>query len=408
MADASSGADPDAPDLEGTTLQGVWQIRRHIGVGAMGQVYEARHTEDGPARAAVKVLHKSLLANREVSYRFRREAEILEVIESPHVPRVFDRGKDPLGRPFMVMELISGVELSRVLEARGTLPVPLVVEISRQVCRALTAAHRAGIVHRDLKPENVMLCGGSWSDSTALGAAEPPPPEVKLLDFSVSKVEDLAFTNAGALLGTPSYMPPEQARGESATPKVDIYAVGAVAYEMLTGRPPFDSPDPGKTLALLLTEEAPAPRALVPSIPPKIEAVILRAIEKDPSRRYPTAAALEADLAFALLPDVADEDAPETARVSAGAPAPASSSTGGLLGRDAGERLAERGALSIGAAVIGILAGGFVAVALTMLAWVFSGYAFPRWVAVVAWLFGAGAGLVFARAARRAQSRRAL
>jgi serine/threonine-protein kinase len=392
MADASSGRDPDEADLVGVTLHGGWQIRRHIGIGAMGQVYEAAHDDDGPARVAVKVLHTSLLGDREVSYRFRREAEILESIESPHVPRVFDRGKDPRGRPFMVMELIAGVELAKVVQARGTLPVPLALEVAKQVCRALAAAHRAGVVHRDLKPDNVMLCG------------PVDQPEVKLLDFSVSKVEDLAFTNQGALLGTPSYMPPEQARGDAITPRVDIYAVGAVLYEMLTGRPPFDSPEAGKVLAALLTETAPTPRSLAPNIPEKVEAIILRAIEKEASRRYPTADALEADLAFAGLPDQEEEDAPQTerettTRASHVAPSSSMAATPSALG----PIRAQAAAPGSSATVLWVLGGGFVAVALTMVALVFSDFAFPRWVAAVAWILG---GLI-GWAVVRAQARRA-
>ncbi len=380
MADASSGRDPDAADLVGATLHGGWQIRKHIGIGAMGQVYEAAHDDDGPARVAVKVLHTSLLGDREVSYRFRREAEILEAIESPHVPRVFDRGKDPRGRPFMVMELIAGVELAKVLHARGTLPVPVALEIAKQVCRALGAAHRAGVVHRDLKPDNVMLCG------------PVDAPDVKLLDFSVSKVEDLAFTNQGDLLGTPSYMPPEQARGDAITPRVDIYALGAVLYEMLTGRPPFDSPDAGKTLAALLTETAPTPRSLVPTIPAKVEAIILRAIEKDAARRYPSADALEADLAFASLPDLEDDDAPPTARPSLPreSQAMAPSAEHGALARP-------RAQGPSGGTVLWVLGGGFVAVAVTMGALVLSDFAFPRWVAAASWLVGAAIGWAITR-----------
>lgn len=405
MPDANSEAEQEAADLEGQTLQGVWQIRRHIGVGAMGHVYEGHHTEDGPARVAVKVLHRALLSNREISYRFRREAEILETIESPYVPRIFDRGKDPQGRPFLVMELISGIELSRVLQARGTLEVGLALEIARQVCRALAAAHRSGIIHRDLKPDNVMLCGEGWSGDAP--SASAGPPEVKLLDFSVSKIEDVAFTNAGALLGTPSYMPPEQARGENATPKVDVYAIGAVVYEMLTGRPPFDSPDPGKTLAMLLTEAAPTPRSLAPSIPEKVEAVILRALEKDPAKRYATASALEAEFSLAEMPDFAEEDAPPTTRAkpsgarSSRAAAP-SGSAGALESIESARLRATAPPPSIlGVATLAALGGGLVAVALTTLVWIWSDYAFPRWVAAPAWVLGAAAALLGVRRVAR-------
>lgn len=286
----SAAPDPpeDAPDLVGTTLSGGWQVVRHIALGSMGHVYEAKHSDDGPARAAVKVLHTELVHNHEVAFRFRREAEILEAIESPHVPRIFDRGRDPKGRSFFVLELVSGRELFAILNEQKTLSLGVALEIARQLCLAMEAAHKAGIIHRDLKPENVMIAGPLDS------------PTVKVLDFSVSKVDDIAFTQAGTLLGTPSYMPPEQALGREITPKVDVYAVGAILYDMLCGRPPFDEGEPGRTLGALLTLEAPAPRALSPDLPEEVEAVILRAIAKAPEKRYPSIGALAGEIGLLL------------------------------------------------------------------------------------------------------------
>lgn len=325
---ASSAAVPasesDKPDLVGSTLPGGWEVVRHIGIGSMGHVYEVKHLDGGPARAAAKVLHGELVHNREVAFRFRREADILDAIESPHVPRLFDRGRDEKGRSFIVMELISGEELFKVLQDRSTLPVPTALEITRQICQAIAAAHRVGITHRDLKPENVMV----------LGSLEAP--QIKLLDFSVSKVDDIALTQAGTLLGTPSYMPPEQAVGNEITPRVDVYAVGAMLYDMVCGRPPFDEGEPGRTLGALLTQEAPRPRSLAPDLPEEVEAVILRAIAKNPEKRYPTISALEGEIGLLLgnvsglrrrSPDPEDEDdrktnvpSPPPALVQASAP----------------------------------------------------------------------------------------
>ncbi len=276
------------PDLVGSTLPGGWQVVRHVGIGSMGHVYEAKHVEDGPARVAVKVLHTELVANKEVAFRFRREAEILDQIDSPHVPRLFDRGRDAKGRAYFVMEYVAGVELFKLLDAQKCLPAGLALEIARQMCRALGAAHRAGVIHRDLKPENVMLRG------------DVAAPSVKILDFSVSKMDDFAFTHAGTVLGTPSYMPREQALGAEATPLVDVYAVGAVLYDMLCGRPPFDEGDPGKTLGALLTTEAPRPRELEPTIPEEVEVVLLRAIAREPERRYASVRALESEIDLLL------------------------------------------------------------------------------------------------------------
>ncbi len=288
LSAALDASEPVSADLVGATLPGGWQVVRHVAVGSMGHVYEARHVDDGPARVAVKVLHTELVANKEVAFRFRREAEILESIESPHVPRIFDRGRDATGRSFFVLEYVSGRELFAILNESTTLPLGVALEITRQICAAIAAAHRAGITHRDLKPENVMVAG-------SLDA-----PVVKILDFSVSKSDDIAFTQAGTLLGTPAYMPPEQALGQDVTPRVDVYAVGAMLYDMLCGRAPFDEGEPGRTLGALLTQEAPRPRQLMPDLPEAVEAVILRAIAKDPAKRYPTIDALAGEIGLLL------------------------------------------------------------------------------------------------------------
>mgnify|MGYP002079030030 CR=1 FL=1 len=285
---AHDAPESDTPDLVGCTLAGVWEVVRHVAAGSMGHVYEVRHKDGGPVRAAAKVMHAELAHNKEVAFRFRREAEILEAIESPHVPRLFDRGRDDAGRPFFVIEYIAGRELYAVLEEQKTLPLPEALELTRQICRAIGAAHRAGIVHRDLKPENVMVCGSLLS------------PEVKILDFSVSKVDDVALTQAGTVLGTPAYMPPEQALGQEITPRVDVYAVGALLYDMVCGQPPFEEGEQGRTLAALLSGEPPRPRSLAPDLPEEVESVILRAMARDPRRRYPTALALEAELGLLL------------------------------------------------------------------------------------------------------------
>jgi serine/threonine-protein kinase len=288
LSAALDAPESDAPDLVGKVLAGVWEVVRHVAIGSMGHVYEVRHMDGGPARAAAKVLHTELVHNKEVAFRFRREAEILDAIHSPHVPRLFDRGRDEMGRPFFVIEYIAGRELFRVLEEQKTLPVQPALEITRQICQAIGAAHRAGIIHRDLKPENVMIVGS------------PAAPEVKILDFSVSKMDDISLTQAGTILGTPAYMPPEQALGQEITPKVDVYAVGVMLYDMLCGQAPFDEGEPGRTLGALLTRDAPRPRSLAPDLPEEVEAVILQAIAKDPAKRYASIDVLEGEIGLLL------------------------------------------------------------------------------------------------------------
>ncbi len=274
----STPVDDGSPDLIGATLPGGFLIRRHVAEGSMGHVYEARGP-DGQ-RAAVKVLHRSLMKKPDVAFRFRHEAELLDAVKSPFVPKLLARGRDEHGRPFQVIEFVDGEELNAILGERVVLPYREAIAIAIQMCRALAVAHAAGIVHRDMKPENVIVDG------------YPDDPKVKVLDFSVSKEADLAFTQTGVILGTPSYMPPEQARGDDVTPLVDVYAVGAILYDMLVGRPPFEADEPGKVLANLLTREPPRPRDLNPNVSRAAEAVVMRAIARKPEDRYPSMAAL--------------------------------------------------------------------------------------------------------------------
>jgi serine/threonine-protein kinase len=287
---SSNPSTDDSPDLVGATLAGGFRIVRHVAEGSMGHVYEATPplpSDPGaktPERVAVKVLHTSLLSQREVAFRFRREGEILDSIRSPHVPRLLARGRDARGRPFMVLDFVEGVVLSEILAVRAPLPTDEALELAAQLCRALTAAHAAGIVHRDMKPDNVIV-GGTRER-----------PMVHVLDFSVSKSEDLHWTQAGIVFGTPAYMPPEQARGDEITPLVDVYAVGAILYEMLTGKPPFDPTDPGKTLLALLTQDPPRPRDLRPEISVDVERLVLKAIAKEPKNRFPLIESLAAAL----------------------------------------------------------------------------------------------------------------
>lgn len=266
----------DGPALVGKTLPGGWRVLRHVAVGGMGHVYEARGEDGQGQRVAVKVLHTHLMNKADVAFRFRREAEIVAMIASPHIPKLLARGRDDQGRPFQVLEFVDGVELGTILQEKVTLPYKQAVEIAIQLCKALRAAHAEGIVHRDMKPENVIVAG------------LPGEPVVTVLDFSVSKDEDLSFTQTGLVLGTPSYMPPEQARGEAITPLVDVYAVGAILYDMLLGRPPFEADEPGQVLAALLSGEPPKPRDLAPHLSIAAEAVLLRALAREPSARYPS------------------------------------------------------------------------------------------------------------------------
>jgi serine/threonine-protein kinase len=282
----------DAPDdgtdpLLGVTLGDAYQVVRMVGEGGMGKVYEARHTRLSNKRFAVKMLHPEYARQPEVVARFQREAEAASGIAHPNVLDVYDVHHTEDGRPYMVGEFLEGEEFGEFLERAGKIPAGLAVHIARQICQALGAAHARGVVHRDMKPENVFLTG-------PLGH-----PTVKVIDFGISKVGDAAgtaLTRTGMIMGTPSYMAPEQARGEKVDHRADIYAVGGILYRALTGQKPFDSDDPSATLTRVLTEEPERPRAIDPSIPQALELVIQRAMAKEPQDRHSSMAELEADL----------------------------------------------------------------------------------------------------------------
>ncbi|MFO0611351.1 MAG: serine/threonine-protein kinase [Polyangiaceae bacterium] len=282
-------------DLVGKTLAGTYTITRVVGEGGMGRVYEARHQRVGGKRFAIKALHAEYCRNKEVLARFQREAETSSSIVSPNVVEVYDVLFTDDGRPFMVAEFLEGKELGDYIVESGRLSVETAMPIMLQICTGIAAAHAAGVIHRDLKPENVFLVG----DINA--------PKVKILDFGISKSGDkpgTQLTKTGVIMGTPSFMAPEQARGERVTTAADIYAVGAILYTMLTGRRPFDKNDPTATLTAVLLEDPPRPRSLDPSIPEALEAVIQRAMAKAPLDRYASVVELEQHLApFAQKPE---------------------------------------------------------------------------------------------------------
>jgi serine/threonine protein kinase len=289
--DATELDEPAAADddpMIGQTLSQTYTLLRVIGEGGMGRVYEARHTRIASKRFAVKMLHPEFARQPDVLGRFQREAEAAAAIHSPYVVDVYDVDRTADGRPFMVGELLHGKELADYLFMVGKMQPGPAVHIVRQICKALRAAHAEGVVHRDLKPENVFLTG------------DPQRPIAKVIDFGISKHGDkpgTALTKTGMIMGTPSYMAPEQARGERVDHRADIYAVGAILYCALTGERPFDRGDPTATLTAVLTQDPPRPRSLEPSIPEPLEMVIQRAMAKKPEERYASMEELDADLA---------------------------------------------------------------------------------------------------------------
>jgi serine/threonine-protein kinase len=282
LEDAPASDDP----LIGSTIAESYEIVRVLGEGAMGKVYEAKHTRL-PKRYAIKMLHADLAREPAVVARFQREAESASALEHPNVVSVFDVSITNDGRPFIVQELLSGVELGEYLDRTGRLAPGHAANIVRQIARALGAAHARGIVHRDVKPENVILLG------------DVSMPMVKVLDFGISKVaeEGSALTKTGMVIGTPAYMAPEQARGDKVDARADIYSAGAILYRIVTGRKPYEGLDPIATLSAVLSEDPPRPRSVQHDVPEALELVVQRAMARDPEERLGTMADLDSELA---------------------------------------------------------------------------------------------------------------
>lgn len=292
--------DPSADPLVGTTLHDTYYVLRVIGEGGMGRVYEARHTRISSKRYAIKVLHTEYARNPEIRQRFQHEAEAAAAIGHPGVVGTYDVGETPGERPYMVCEYLAGEDLNEYLTEHGALPPPTVVHIGRQLCSALAAAHARGVIHRDLKPHNVFVLADEKDRSKAFEGGElEPRPSVKVLDFGLSRFveRDTELTKAGIILGTPGYMAPEQAGGLETDHRTDIYGLGALLYASATGRAPFKEESPQKTVISVLSRAPKRPRELVASIPVDLEIVIQRAMAREPSERYQSAAEVEAALA---------------------------------------------------------------------------------------------------------------
>jgi serine/threonine-protein kinase len=281
--------EPEEKDpLLGTTVGDTFSIVRVIGEGGMARVYEGRHVRLQNKRFAIKVLHHMYAQQPNIVARFQREADASSGIAHPNVVDVYDMGITPDGRPFLATEFLEGKDFASLLDERERIDSGVAVHVVRQVCRALAAAHARGVVHRDVKPENVFLVGDMDS------------PVVKVLDFGISKFDaggGATLTQTGMIMGTPGYMPPEQARGGKTDHRADIYGVGAMLYRAVTGKLPFDSDDAAEALSMVLTEEPPRPRSVQPSIPEALELVIQKAMAKDPADRYGSMAELDERLA---------------------------------------------------------------------------------------------------------------
>ena len=272
----------DAEVSVGTVLGGTYQVTGLLGRGGMGTVWTASHLRLPGKRVAVKVLHQAS-SNDESYARFRREAEIATRIGHPNIVEVLDWNTLPDGKtPYLVLEYLNGESLASRL-ARGPIPVDQTLAIVRQIGSALHAAHRAGVVHRDLKPDNIFLCptdsGGHVTD------------HVKVLDFGISKIRDSTTvqTQEAKLLGTPQYMAPEQASGKNTEidERTDVFALGAIVWEMLAGRPAFDGDNLAGIVFKVVYEHPDPLDKVVPAAPPFVVAAVNRALAKKREDRQP-------------------------------------------------------------------------------------------------------------------------
>jgi serine/threonine-protein kinase len=271
------------PDRRIGTVVDKYTIVRLLGRGGMGAVYEARHKLS--RRFAIKFLHHELAANREILHRFENEAKAAGQLEHPNLAAVIDWGRARDGAPYIVMEYLEGEDCSSLIKRLGPLPPTRAADIAFQACRGLAVAHRAGIIHRDLKPANLFLCdAGDGSDL------------VKVLDFGIAKLRSLDrsfVTGMGATLGTPYYMSPEQAGGAGEVDKrTDVWSLGVVLYELLSGQKPFKGNHFVQSMHEILNTDAPRLSTLRRGIPLGLVAVVHRAMDKDLEKRYPTVDAL--------------------------------------------------------------------------------------------------------------------
>ena len=260
-----------------TVVDGRYKVLNRIGSGGMAEVYCAEDLQLG-RNVALKVLHPRFAEDEEFVERFRREASSAAGLQHQHVVSVYDRGEWD-GTYYIAMEYMHGRSLKNIIQEEAPLEPARAIDLTMQVLRAARFAHRRGVIHRDLKPHNVIV-----DDS---GTA----PHAKVTDFGIARAGASDMTETGSIMGTAQYLSPEQAQGHAVSATSDLYSVGIVLYELLTGRVPFEG-ESAVTIALKqVNEHAVPPSAFNPAVTPDLEAVVMRALEKNPARRFPDAQA---------------------------------------------------------------------------------------------------------------------
>ncbi|HVB27531.1 MAG TPA: Stk1 family PASTA domain-containing Ser/Thr kinase, partial [Mycobacteriales bacterium] len=271
-------------------LGGRYELGEMLGHGGMAEVHRGRDIRLGRA-VAIKLLRPELARDPSFQGRFRREAQSAAALNHPAVVAVYDTGEDGEDQtlvPYIVMEYVEGRTLREVLHEEGRLLPQRALEVTAEICRALDYSHRNGIVHRDVKPGNVMLT---------------PAGNVKVMDFGIARAltaSSVTMTQTAAVIGTAQYLSPEQARGEAVDARSDVYSTGCLLYELLTGRPPFVADSPVAVAYQHVREDPVPPSRLDPDIPATVDAIVLKAMAKNPANRYQTAEEMRADIERAI------------------------------------------------------------------------------------------------------------
>jgi beta-lactam-binding protein with PASTA domain/tRNA A-37 threonylcarbamoyl transferase component Bud32 len=335
-----------------------YEIGGVLGRGGMAEVHRGRDLRLG-REVAVKVLRHDLARDPSFQVRFRREAQAAASLNHPAIVAVYDTGEDrtPTGAtPYIVMEYVEGDTLRDVLRREGRLDPERAMSLSADICGALDFSHRNGIVHRDVKPGNVMIT---------------PQGTVKVMDFGIARaVSDSAatMTSTAAVIGTAQYLSPEQARGESVDARSDVYSMGCLLYELVTGAPPFTGDSPVAVAYQHVREDPRLPSSINPQIPPELDAIVLKSMSKNPANRYQSAAEMRNDLLRALAgqrveatPVMGDEE-----KTTILAATPGGYGYGEDDGDEAAAKRRKRRIVAIVAAVAVLLIGGAIAIAVAM------------------------------------------
>ena len=274
QAQATKGASLQRGDVFGER----YEILGTLGKGGMGVVYRARDRQLDEVVALKLLRPEALATDPTLIERFKLEIKLARRITHRNVLRTHDFGETG-GVPFISMEYLEGVTLKDLVRSRGALPLGVGLRVAKQMCHGLGAAHETGVVHRDIKPQNMLIL--------------PETGELKIMDFGISRVSSVepgtsGLTTAGTVMGTPDYMPPEQAQGKQADFRSDIYSLAVVFFETFTGKLPFKGENPMAVVVAHIQQLPPKPRSVNPKLSPELEALILKGLAKDPAKRWQT------------------------------------------------------------------------------------------------------------------------